>query len=113
MRNIPQQVVIGDDAEVIHYLFDNGRPLRIGASATVTCRLVSLDRQTAYTESVAQTSTDKRNDWIYGKVLAKFSQSDTESISFQGMAFLETQVQQNSLKKTSFTPIELVNGLVA
>ncbi len=108
----PQQIVSGDDAKVIHKLYKNGALFALSDSATVSCRLVSTDKATAYTAAVAQASNTDGADWQYSTIAAVFAEAVTSLIDYEGFALLETQVTDSG-KQTWFLPVYITKGTIS
>ena len=83
----------------------------IDAGAVIVARLVSSDKESAYTPEIAQITVQAGADLPNSTIIIKFTSADTIGITFQGAALLEIQVDDGG-KQTWFTPIKIDRGQI-
>ena len=106
------EIVSGDDVVIYATLKKGGSTFSIDPGATVTAMLVSLNHETAYTAEIAQSAATQDADWANSLVVVVMGEADTASITYQGHAYLEIQVD-DTIKETFFGEIRIVTGQVA
>lgn len=104
-------VVTGDDIAIAVTLKRNGAVFAINPGATVKARLVDVDHENAYTAEVAQSSSAPGADWSVSLVSVQFAPADTTTITYQGLAKLEIQVD-DAIKSTWFVPVVIRRGSI-
>ena len=84
----------------------------INASAVIAARLVSSDKESAYTPEIAQITVQAGVDLPNSTIIIKFTSAETIGITFQGNALLEIQVDDGG-KLTWFTAVKINRGQIA
>jgi hypothetical protein len=105
-------LVTGDDTLVPVTLKKNGATFAIAGTAAIKARLVSVDRKVTYSEEVLQSITEAGNDLANSLVVVRLAPADTVSITYQGKARLEIQVDDGG-KTTWFVDVDIVRGNIA
>ena len=87
----------------------------IDASAVLTARLVSSDRESVYTAEIAQVTAETGSDLANSLVIIAFTSAQTIGVTFQGSALLEIQLDDPTPggKLTWFTPVKIKRGQIA
>lgn len=105
-------IVTGDDVSIPAQLKKNGAAFAIPIGATVKARLVSINSNITYTAEILQSSDAPGADWATALVVVQFVPENTQSITFQGKARLEIQVD-DGMKLTWFLLVEIRRGNIA
>ena len=105
-------LVTGDDLSIAVTLKKNDLTFDIPIASTVTAKLVSTNHSTVYSAEAVQFSTTPGADWSNSLVVVEFAPADTASITYQGKALLEIQVDDNG-KRTWFATVKIVTGQIA
>ena len=105
-------LVTGDDISLSATLRVDNATFAIDTGATVEASIVDPTHKTVLAGPVAQNSATPGADWANSLVIVTFSSTDTASITHQGKAILEIQVNDNG-KRTWFKTIVLVLGTIA
>lgn len=106
------QIVSGDDAVFQAQLNKDGESFSIDAGATVQASLVPLDHSAAYITAVTLSNASAGADWANSLVVVEMAQSDTAGITFQGLCYLEIQVD-DTIKETWFGEVYIVTGQIS
>lgn len=104
-------IVTGDDVALSVTLKKGGATFLINGTATVQASLVSLDHQTTYAGPVAQSNAASGADWANSLVVVELASANTSSITYQGKALLEIQVDDSG-KTTFFASVIIVLGTI-
>lgn len=107
------EIITGDNVALAVTLKKNGATFTISGSDTVKAMLVSTANNASYTSAISQSSSAYGADWANSLVMVEFAGSDTESITFQGLAKLEIQVTQSGKNTTFFVPVIIVKGQIS
>lgn len=104
-------IVTGDDSSLSVTLRKGGVTFNIDTGATVQASLVSLDHQTVYAGPITQSNATPGADWANSLVVVEFASTDTDSITYQGKALMEIQVDDSG-KTTFFASVMIVLGTI-
>ncbi len=75
------QIVTGDDVIILNDLVKDKEPISVPNSATVTCKIVSLDQSVDYCEEVIQSDSEDGADWINGVIAVSLPADITQQIA--------------------------------
>jgi len=103
------QVVTGDDVLFSVQLYKDGAAFVIDPGATVEAMFVSLNRTTAYTAAISQSSGATGADWSTALVVVSMSDTVTAAVTYQGRAYLEIQVD-DTIKESFYGPVVIMKG---
>lgn len=106
------QVITGDDVLFPVQLYKDGEAFVIDPGATVEAMFVSLDHNTAYTAAIAQSSGTTGADWPTAVVVVSMADTVTSSVTYQGRAYLEIQVD-DTIKETFFGVVAIIKGNIS
>lgn len=111
------EITSGDDVALSNPLILDDEPFPVPANATVICRIVSKDRNMAYTAAVEQDSGADGADWPNGivGVAIPADKSSQMSVAFanrkgERAAILETVIDSTSGKRTFWADLTILKG---
>jgi len=105
-------IVTGDDISVAVTLKKNDLTFDIPLLSTVTARIVSTNHKEVYSGEVVQSNSTPGADWPNSLVVVEFAPADTNTITYQGKALIEVQVDDNG-KRTWFVTVKLITGQIS
>ena len=104
-------IVTGDDISITVTLKKNDLTFNIPLISTVTARIVSTNHKEVYSGSVVQSNSASGADWPNSLVIVDFVPADTSTLTYQGKALVEIQVDDNG-KRTWFVTVKLITGQI-
>jgi hypothetical protein len=104
-------IVAGDDSDYSAQLYKNAAAFSIDSGATVEARLISIDKQTPYTDILTCSNSATGASWGTSLVVVEIAAADTEDITYSGMALLEIQVNDSG-KITFFGSVNITIGTI-
>jgi hypothetical protein len=105
------EIIAGDDSDYAAQLYKDAATFTIDAGATVEARLISIDRQTTYTDVLTCSNGASGADWANSLVVVEIAEADTLAITYSGMALLEIQVDDSG-KITFFGSVVIALGTI-
>jgi exosome complex RNA-binding protein Csl4 len=105
-------LVTGDGITFPVILKKNKATFNIATTATIVARLVSSDRESAYTVEVAQVTNHADADLSNSLIIISFATDTTIDMTHQGTALVEIQVDDGR-KLTWFTAVQIKHGQIA
>lgn len=112
-------ITTGDDSKISHTLLKDGTTFTIPETATITCRVITMDHD-VLTSTAVQDSEATGADWGNSLVLVELPASITNEIAEKTQSWrngeisakLETQVEDAGNKLTWFQPIKVIKGTI-
>lgn len=104
-------ITTGDNISLQVTLKKDGSTFNIDSGATVQASIIDKTHKTVLAGPITQSNATAGADWANSLVIVEFSPTDTSSITYQGEARLEIQVDDSG-KTTFFADISILLGTI-